>query len=373
MGTYSDANNLPCPFRESSTMAEEHQHDHPHRSHAEHGHGHDRGGARLWSRITHALTPHSHDSADVVDETLQASRTGMRALWISFAGLMTTALAQVVLVAFTGSVALLGDTLHNFADALTAVPLAVAFVLGRRAATRRFTYGLGRSEDLAGLVILLVMTASAVLAAWTAVERLLQPQPMSHLGWVAAAGLVGFLGNELVARYRIVVGRRIGSAALVADGLHARTDGFTSLGVLLAAGGAWLGWQWADPVVGLAITAAILSVLYGAAKEIFSRMLDAVDPAVVTRAETALRSTPGVRDVGALRMRWVGHRLHAETDLVVDPDLSVIDAHTIAADAEHHLLHTVPRLAGATVHTDPAPTAEHDPHAALAHHQPQSG
>ncbi|WP_460959759.1 cation diffusion facilitator family transporter [Parasphingorhabdus pacifica] len=317
------------------------------------------------------MSPHSHGSTEIVDEALHASRAGMRALWISFAGLMVTASAQAVLVAFTGSVALLGDTLHNFADALTAVPLAIAFLLGRRAATRRFTYGLGRSEDLAGLVILLVMAASAVLAAWTAIERLLSAQQLSHLGWVATAGLVGFAGNELVARYRITVGRRIGSAALVADGLHARTDGFTSLGVLLAAGGAWLGWRWADPVVGLLITAAILSVLYGAAKEIFARMLDAVDPDLVERAEQALHATPGVRDVGALRLRWVGHQLHTETDLVVDPKLSVVEAHTIAVDAEHRLLHAVPRLARATVHTDPATSG--DPHVALAHHQPQLG
>lgn len=339
-------------------------HDHTH------GHGHDHGHhhASWWARITHAVRPHSHDSSDLVDDTLQASRAGMRALWISFAGLTVTALVQAVLVSMTGSVALLGDTLHNVADALTAVPLAVAFLLGRRAATRRFTYGLGRSEDLAGLVILLVMSASAVLAAVTALDRLLHPQHVAHLGWVAAAGLVGFAGNELVARYRITVGRRIGSAALVADGLHARTDGFTSLGVLLAAGGTALGWRWADPVVGLLITAAIVSVLCGAARQVFARVLDAVDPALVTRAEAALRAVPGVRAVDSLRMRWVGHQLHVETDVVVEAHLSLVEAHGIAVDAEHRLLHTVPRLRRATVHTDPAPTGDGDPHAALAHH-----
>ncbi|GAA2352167.1 cation diffusion facilitator family transporter [Saccharopolyspora halophila] len=336
---------------------------------AQHGHGHGHGSARWWARVAHAVRPHSHDSTDIVDDKLQASRAGMRALWISFAGLMVTALVQAVLVSMTGSVALLGDTLHNLADALTAVPLAVAFVLGRRAATRRFSYGLGRSEDLAGLVILLVMSASAVLAAVTALDRLLQPQEVRHLGWVAAAGVVGFAGNELVARYRITVGRRIGSAALVADGLHARTDGFTSLGVLLAAGGAGLGFGWADPVIGLAITAAIVAVLCGAAKEVFARILDAVDPELHARAEAALRATPGVLEVASLRMRWVGHRLHAETDVVVAAHLSVLEAHAIAAEAEHHLLHAVDRLSRATVHTDPATSGEHDPHAPLAHHR----
>lgn len=379
MRTYSGVVSTPLSSLESMTVTGEPAHHHAHHDHsAEHPHDHDGAhghgagrGAPLWSQVKHVVLPHSHDSAEVVDERLQTSRTGMRALWISFAGLMATAVAQAVLVSLTGSVALLGDTLHNFADALTAVPLAIAFLLGRRAATRRFTYGFGRSEDLAGLVILLVMAASAVLAAWTAIDRLLSPQEMTHIGWVAAAGLVGFAGNELVARYRITVGRKIGSAALVADGLHARADGFTSLGVLLAAGGARLGWQWADPLVGLLITAAILSVLYGAAKEILARTLDAVDPTMVEQAETALQSTPGVRGIGALRMRWVGHQLHAETDLVVDPHLSVVDAHAIAVDAEHHLLHSVPRLAMATVHTDPATVPGSDPHAVLAHHQPR--
>lgn len=335
------------------------------------GHGHGHGGGRLarWrARVVPALIPHSHEGAAKVDATMQASRAGMRALWISFAALMVTALVQLVLVAMTGSVALLGDTLHNFSDALTAVPLAIAFLLGTRMATRRFTYGLGRSEDLAGLTILLVMSASAVLATWVAIERLLDPARISDVGWLAAAGVVGFAGNEVVARYRIVVGRRIGSAALVADGLHARTDGFTSLGVLLAAGGAWLGWAWADPVVGLLITAAIVAVLYGAAKQVFARMLDAVDPELLARADSTLRATPGVAGVGALRMRWVGHVLHAETDLVVDPNIRVVEAHAIAVDAEHRLLHAIPRLHRATVHTDPAPATDHDPHAALAHH-----
>ncbi|SEP53311.1 cation diffusion facilitator family transporter [Amycolatopsis saalfeldensis] len=350
----------------------EHGHGHGH-GHAEghgRGHGHVGGGplSRLWGQVKHAVTPHSHDSADIVDSTLEASARGMRTLWISFAGLMVTAVAQLVVVLISGSVALLGDTLHNFADALTAVPLAIAFLLGRRAATRRFTYGLGRSEDLAGLVILLVMFASAVLAAWTAIDRLLNPRDMTEIGWVAAAGVVGFLGNEIVARYRITVGRQIGSAALVADGLHARTDGFTSLAVLLAAGGSWLGWRWADPVVGLLITTAILSVLWGAAKEVFSRMLDAVDPALVDTAEQTLAATPGVRGVDTIRLRWVGHSLIAESELDVDPTLTLLQAHKIAHDAEHRLIHALPRLNEALIHAHPGGDAGADHHAAVRQH-----
>ncbi|MCY1141897.1 cation diffusion facilitator family transporter [Actinoplanes sp. Pm04-4] len=324
---------------------------------------HHHGGLR------HLLKPHSHDTADKVDPALESSREGLRALWISLAGLGVTAVLQALIVALSGSVALLGDTLHNVADALTAVPLGIAFVIGRRAATRAYTYGFGRAEDLAGIVIVLVIAGSAVAAGWFAVDRLLDPRTMTHLPWVLAAGVVGFLGNEIVARYRIAVGRRIGSAALVADGLHARTDGFTSLAVVLAAGGAWLGWGWADPVVGLAITAAIVFVLKDAAREVYRRLMDRVDPELVDQAEQALRAVPGVVGVSGLRLRWIGHRLHAEAALVVDAGLSLVAAHEIAADAEHQLTHHVPRLTGATVHVDPASHPGDDHHAELSHHR----
>ncbi|KUN96887.1 cation diffusion facilitator family transporter [Streptomyces caeruleatus] len=346
-----------------------HAHDHPHPEPRPHRHPHPHSPTGLRHRLSHLLTPHSHETADKLDSALESSARGMRALWVSLAVLGATALAQAVVVVASGSVALLGDTVHNTADALTAVPLGIAFVLGRRAATRRFTYGYGRAEDLAGIVIVLTIAASAAFAAWTAVDRLLDPRPVQQIPAVAVAALVGFAGNEWVARYRIRVGRAIGSAALVADGLHARTDGFTSLAVLLSAGGAALGWQLADPIVGLAITAAIALVLRDAAREVFRRVLDAVDPALVDRAERALREVAGVREVGELRMRWIGHRLRAEVAVVVDGEATVRQAHAIAVDAEHALLHAVPRLTAALVHADPAPVpGEADPHLALAHH-----
>ncbi|WP_425276784.1 cation diffusion facilitator family transporter [Streptomyces aquilus] len=334
--------------------------------HHEHGHSH---GHSLRHRLQHLLTPHSHETADKLDPALESSARGMRALWVSLVVLGVTALVQAVVVAVSGSVALLGDTVHNTADALTAVPLGIAFVLGRRAATRRFTYGYGRAEDLAGIAIVLTIAASAAFAGWTAIERLLDPRPVQHVPAVAVAALVGFAGNEWVARYRIRVGRDIGSAALVADGLHARTDGFTSLAVLLGAGGSALGWQLADPLVGLAITAAIGLVLRDAAREVFRRVMDAVDPALVDRAERALLEVEGVGGVGELRLRWIGHRLRAEVAVVVDGDATVRQAHAIAVDAEHALLHAVPRLTAALVHADPAPLpGETDPHLTLAHH-----
>lgn len=356
--------------RDAHGDAHQHGHTHPHahdRTH-EHPHAHPHPHT-LASRLRHLLTPHSHETADKLDSALESSARGMRALWLSLTVLGATALAQAVVVVVSGSVALLGDTVHNAADALTAVPLGIAFVLGRRAATRRFTYGYGRAEDLAGIAIVLTIAASGTFAAWTAVERLLDPQPMRHVPVVAAAALIGFLGNEWVARHRIRVGREIGSAALVADGLHARTDGFTSLAVLVGAGGAALGWQLADPLVGLAITAAILLVLRDAAREVFRRVMDAVDPELVDRAEQALREVPGVREVGELRLRWIGHRLRAEVAVVVDGEVSVRQAHHIAVEAEHALLHAVPKLTAALVHADPTPApGETDPHLTLAHH-----
>ncbi|MER6245731.1 cation diffusion facilitator family transporter [Streptomyces griseorubiginosus] len=347
-----------------------HPHDHA-RPGVPHGHPHEHTRPGIRHRLAHLLTPHSHETADKLDSALESSARGMRALWVSLAVLGVTALAQAVVVVVSGSVALLGDTVHNAADALTAVPLGIAFVLGRRAATRRFTYGYGRAEDLAGIAIVLTIAASAAFAGWAAVDRLLDPRPVAHVPAVAVAALLGFAGNEWVARYRIRVGRDIGSAALVADGLHARTDGFTSLAVLIGAGGSALGWQLADPIVGLAITAAIALVLRDAAREVFRRVMDAVDPALVDRAESALRTVEGVRAVGELRLRWIGHRLRAEVAVVVDGEMTVRQSHAVAVEAEHALLHAVPRLTAALVHADPAPVpGETDPHHALAHHAP---
>jgi cation diffusion facilitator family transporter len=336
-----------------------HEHGHGHDEHG-HGHGHEHAPATgLVARLRHLVTPHSHDAAVAVDSELEASRTGMRALLLSFLALLVTALLQVVVVALTGSVALLVDTVHNFADALTALPIAIAFTVGRRAATRRYTYGFGRAEDLAGIVVVLFIAASAVYAGYEAVSRLADPRELDHLGLVAVAGVIGFVGNEAVARYRIRVGRRIGSAALVADGLHARTDGFTSLGVVLSAAGVALGFDAADPLVGLLIMVAILAVLRDAARDVYRRLMDAVDPELVDAVEATARRTDGVLDVGDVRLRWIGHTLRAELEIVVDRDLTLVQAHEVAETTEHRLLHDLPRLNAAMVHADPA-GHEHD-------------
>ncbi|GAA1601585.1 cation diffusion facilitator family transporter [Kribbella hippodromi] len=313
--------------------------------------------------------PHSHDSADKVDSALEASRDGLRCLKISFAGLMLTALIQTAIVVYTNSVALLGDTLHNYADALTAIPLAIAFLVGRRLATRAYTYGFGRAEDLAGIVVVVLIAASSAYAGYEAVRRFIQPSDVRHLGVLIVAGIVGFLGNEVVAQYRIRTGRRIGSAALVADGLHARTDGFTSLAVVLSAIGAGLGFRLADPIIGLLITVAILFVLREAAREVYRRLMDAVDPALVDRTEQIIRATPGVVDVSSVQLRWIGHSLRAEARIAVDSTTSLVDAHHLSHQVEHELIHGVRRLSSATIHTEPLLTDAHPAHQLVAHHR----
>jgi cation diffusion facilitator family transporter len=230
------------------------------------------------------------------------------------------------------------------------VPLWIAFVLSTRAATKRYTYGFGRAEDLAGLFVVAMIALSAAIAGYEAAMRLFHPVPIEHIGWVAVAGLIGFIGNELVALYRIRVGRRIGSAALVADGLHARTDGFTSLAVLLSACGVTLGFPLADPIVGVLITIAILGVLRTAGRDVFRRLMDGVDPELVDAAESALAKVRGITAVRSVRMRWIGHRLHADAEIVVNSAVSLREAGDIAHAAEHRLLHDVPKLAEARVH-----------------------
>ncbi|RIJ76862.1 cation transporter [Nakamurella silvestris] len=331
----------------------EHPHSHPHpRPPGDpHHHDHDQG---LRGVLTSLFSPHSHDHADSVDTALESSTRGIRAVKVSLVGLGATTVLQIVVVALTGSVALLADTIHNFSDALTAVPLWIAFVLSRKAASRRYTYGLGRAEDLAGLFIVAMIALSAVVAGWEAINRLIHPAPVDHLGWVVVAGLIGFAGNELVALYRIRIGRRIGSAALVADGLHARTDGLTSLAVVAGAGGVALGWQAADPIIGLVIAVAILGVLRTAAREVFRRLLDGVDPALVDAAEEALRTTGGVLAVTSVRLRWAGHTLRAEAEVEADGALDLVSSDALASRAVDHLISHVPRIREVTIRVCPA-------------------
>jgi len=292
---------------------------------------------------------------------------GIRAIKWSLAALAITALLQLLIVVVSGSVALLADTIHNFSDCLTAIPLWVAFVIGRRPATKRYSYGYDRAEDLAGLFIVLVIAASAVFVAWEAVTRLMHPRPVDNLPWVIAAGLTGFAGNELVAWYRIREGRRIGSMALVADGQHARTDGLTSLGVVAGGIGVALGFDRADPLAGLAIAVVIVFVLWQAGRSVLHRILDGTDESTVVMLESVAASVAGVEHVTSTRARWTGHGLNADLEIQVDPALTVGQGHAIAEEVEHELLHALPGLKGANVHVDPH---EHGPpQGPVAHHR----
>jgi len=342
-----------------------HGHDHPHGDHGhDHGsdgdHGHDHPTS-IKGFFYGLFVPHSHDAADSVDDALEASTQGIRAVKISLVLLAITAILQLVVFLFSGSVALFADTIHNFSDALTAVPLWIAFVLGRRVATKRYTYGYGRAEDLAGLFIIAMIALSAILAGYESIRRLLDPQPLTNVGWVLAAGVIGFLGNEAVAHYRIRVGRRIGSAALVADGMHARTDGFTSLAVVLGAIGVMLGFPLADPIIGLIITVAIAVLLWGTARDIGRRLLDAVDPTLVDAAETALLATPGITNVDELKMRWSGHRLHINARISTTESASTLASFQTAEHAaEHALRHALPSIG--LIQLSPTLPTEHPAH-----------
>jgi cation diffusion facilitator family transporter len=300
----------------------------------------------------HEEKSHSHTHG-VVDPSILTTERGIWAVRWSFAGLFLTAFLQLIIVYYSGSIALLADTVHNFGDAFTAVPLFIAFMLARWKPTKRFTYGYGRVEDLAGVFVVFMILVSAIVAGYVSVDRLFHPQQVSFLWAVAVASVIGFTGNEAVARLRIRTGNEIGSAALVADGQHARADGLTSLAVLFGATGVYLGFPLADPVVGLIITIAILFIVKESAITVFTRLLDGVDPAITDEIRHAAEHVEGVKAVTDVKVRWLGHRLHAEVSLTVDAGLSVERGHRIAIAFRHELLNHLKYLADATIHIDP--------------------
>ena len=345
-----------------------HEHgDHGH-EHGDHGHEH-RSGIR--GMIDELFRPHSHDAADSFDSALETSAKGIKAVKVSLAALMVTAILQVLVVLATGSVALLADTIHNFSDALTSIPLWIAFVIGRRVATRSYTFGYRRAEDLAGLFIVAMIALSAVIAGYESIRRIVDPVDVENLGLLVAAGIIGFLGNEAVAIYRIRVGEEIGSAALIADGHHARTDGLTSLAVVFGALGVYLGFPMADPIIGLLITVAILFVLRDAMRQVFRRLMDGVDESTTLQVESIAAAVPGVIATDSVRVRWVGHRLDASLHVVVDASLTVAEGHAVAEEVRHDLFHGVDKLDEVVVHVDP--DGDHEHHETTRHHLERLG
>ncbi len=316
---------------------------------------HDHG-----DRGHHGRRDHDHDvgvhehSHGIVDPPIISTDRGLWALRLSFVGLMLTASFQMIVVLVSGSVGLLADTIHNFADAATAIPLGIAFWLTRRRAPRRFTYGFGRVEDFAGLAIIVTILGSAIMAAYESIHRLVHPQRVDVLWAVMLASIVGFIGNEGVAIFRIRIGRQIGSAALIADGYHARVDGWTSLAVLVGAIAIRAGYSLADPIVGLVISVAIFALVVQSARTIVLRMLDGVETSVLDEITHAARHVGSVEDVTDVRARWIGHRLHADLSVTVPASFSVAVAHSVATEVRHQLLHHVPHLGSVHVHIDPS-------------------
>ncbi|MGE0059231.1 MAG: cation diffusion facilitator family transporter [Dehalococcoidia bacterium] len=337
----------------------------------EHEHAH-RGG--LLGFVEKVGLMHGHSHAVSTDDALESSEKGIRTVKLSLVLLAATAAFQIVIVVISGSVALLADTIHNFTDALTALPLWLAFILGRRAASRRYTYGYGRSEDVAGVIIVLIIFASAVLAGYESIVKLMDPHEIDHVEWVMLAAIVGFIGNEAVAVMRIRVGKEIGSAALEADGQHARVDGLTSLAVLVGAIGVVAGAPIADPLIGLVITVAILFITKDAAVLIWHRLLDATDPELLETLEAAAQRVvereAGAHGVTGVRLRWLGHRLQAELMLLVDEELPTRESHRIAEEMRHELFHSMPGLGSALVHVDPWSAGGVDAHSMTEHHRP---
>ena len=299
------------------------------------------GFARPESEATHEHAKGHGHTHGVIDSTLVTTTQGIWALKWSFAILGVTSLVQLVVVYASASIALFADAIHNVGDSATAIPLWIAFMLARRKPSERFAYGYGRAEDLAGVAIVLIILVSALVAAYAAVDRLLHPRPITLLVWVAVAGLLGFIGNEAVAIFRIRIGRRINSVALIADGYHARTDGLTSLAVVLGALGVWLGYPLADPIIGLVITIAIFGIVWQSGKAVFTRALDGVDAHIPAQIRDVVAHVPGVRAVETVRARWLGHRLTADVDLAIDGTATLREADsirkTVRAELEEHL------------------------------------
>jgi cation diffusion facilitator family transporter len=332
-----------------------HGHDHGHGPGHRHGHGH---------RHAHAPVP--------LAGTPGGEDQGLRAVKVSAAGLALTAAVEFAFVAASGSVALLADGLHNLGDVFTTVTLWVAFRVGRRQPDRGHTFGFARAEDVAGVLVVLAIAASAVVAAGQSMAKLAGGVPaLRNPGWALAAALVGVAGNEAVARYKLTVGRRINSVPLEADGRHSRVDGLASLAAAAGIAGAWAGWPAADPLAGLLLSAVIAWVLVGTTRDVLARLLDRVDPEVIDEVEAAAASVAGVEAVHGTRARWVGRSLHVLVHAEVDPDLPLRAAHDIGERVRHAIFHAVAGVAAVDLHLDPAGVDEHDSHGETLHHRGQ--
>lgn len=296
------------------------------------------------------IQKHTHGS---LDPSIAATKRGLWAVKYSFIWLMITFFIQAIVFIYSGSIALLADTIHNLGDAATAIPLGIAFLFALKKSTKRFTYGFGRIEDLAGVIIVILILFSAIIAGYEAIQRIIYPKPIQNIWAVIVASLAGFIGNETVAVFRIKIGKEIGSAALIADGYHARIDGFTSLAVLVGAIGVMLGFPQADPIVGLLITVIIIKIAWDSAKSVFLRLLDGVEPKYLNEIRHSLTHVNGVKDVLNIKARWIGHQLFAEVFIKIDSKLSFIEAHSIVEQTESEIMRNIKYVASVIVDTKP--------------------
>lgn len=329
----------------------EQSHHHHHNDGGHHHHHHSRNPLVKLAQAFHLPGfTHDHSHSDLAgDRAFLDNRLAVRTVWIALIALGLTTALQIVIYIASGSVALLADTVHNLGDALNSIPLLFAFYVARRAANKRYTYGYGRLEDIAGVFIVISIGFSAAYIIYESVQRLLNPLPLANLEWIALASLVGFVGNELVALMQIRVGRRIGSDAMIADGQHALIDGLTSLAVLIAVIGTLIGVPILDPIVGVVIGFAIVGITWNAIKAVWYRMMDAVDPHLVAHVEAHARGVDGVEEVLALRLRWVGHRMYGVMKVAVAADTTLEASGEIVQAIQHEAQHVIPQLEELTV------------------------
>jgi cation diffusion facilitator family transporter len=303
-------------------------------------------------------TKHGHTHGSI-NPSVISTKKGLWAVKWSFIVLIITFIFQATIVFYTGSVALLADTIHNLGDAVTAIPLGIAFLFAMKKPSKRFTYGYGRVEDLAGVIIVLIILFSAIVAAYQAIDRIINPRQINNIWAVIVASIVGFIGNEGVAVFRIKVGKDIGSAALIADGYHARIDGFTSLAVLIGAIGVMLGFPLADPIIGLLISITIFKIVWDSIKTVSIRLLDGVGPEIIKEINHSLGHVKGIKEVLNIKARWSGHQVFSEVFIKVDSSLSVVEAHNVIEEIEHEIMHHIKYVSSVIVDVEPEHVHDH--------------
>lgn len=344
-----------------------HAHDHDEHDHADHDHEHDHDEHEHGHGGHGGHGKHGHEHGRV-DADLYGNKAGLRAVQISTLGMFLVAAIQFTIAGVGGSAGLFADALHNLGDVFTTVALWIAFALSSRAANQRYTYGYYRSEDLAGVFIVLVIIASAVAGAVESILKLTSGNVPTQIYLSMAAALVGIVGNEVMAQYKISVGKRIHSVPLIADGQHSRIDGLTSLAAFVGLLFVRFGLPIADPIAGIVITLVIATVVYSTSRSVLQRLLDAVDPRVVPSILNSASSVPEVESVTDVRARWVGHTLHIAMNIEVDAELTLAKAHAIAEEVRHRLFHDIPGVSEVIIHTDPSSASGEDHHQALEHH-----